>query len=173
MPVVVGPPVVIAPAKPKPAGMTFSIEGMELKIAPDGKTAPSSVEQRLKALEAENKALRDQLKRMEGDKPGKPRKPAKPSETNEATAPAPAHVVVKLPAEARLFVDETPCPLTSATRSFDTPILDPGQEYFYTLTAEVMRDGRTVTATRKVTVRAGAESVVEFGAMQPVLSASR
>jgi len=163
--VVASPPVIA-----KPRVMTFSIEGLELKTGPEVKAASSAIEQRLKALEEENRALRERLRSLDGGKPGKPAKPRKP---DEVSAPAPAHVIVKLPEEARLFVDETPCPLTSATRSFDTPALDPGQEYYYTLTAEVMRDGRAVTATRKVTVRAGEESVVEFGAMRSVLSASR
>ena len=132
--------------------------------------APGPIEERIRALEAENRALREQLRMREGGKPGKPGKPRKP---DDVSAPTPGHVVVKLPEEARLFVDETPCPLTSATRSFDTPALDPGQAYYYTLTAEVMREGRNVTETRKATVRAGKETVVDFGIMRPVLSASR
>ncbi len=58
-----------------------------------------------------------------------------------------ARVTVKLPADARLYVDGVPCPLTSATRSFDTPELDAGRSYYYTLKAEVVRDGETHAAT--------------------------
>jgi uncharacterized protein (TIGR03000 family) len=105
-----------------------------------------------------------------GQKPGAGGGERKPE---DVSAPAPAHVVVKLPAEARLFVDDKPCPLTSATRAFDTPDLQPGQAYYYTLRAEVTRDGRLVSESKRATFRAGEESVVEFGNMQTVQTAGR
>ena len=49
---------------------------------------------------------------------------------------------------------------TSATRSFFSPPLEPGQEYFYTLTAQITRDGQPITVTQRVNVRAGQESQV-------------
>ena len=79
-----------------------------------------------------------------------------------------ARVVVRLPADARLFVDDDPCTLTSAERSFDTPDLQPGVTYRYTIRAEVTRAGRPVTEIKRVTVRAGQETVVEFGEMLTV-----
>jgi uncharacterized protein (TIGR03000 family) len=117
---------------------------------------------REKALEAELRELKERLRKLEGGKPKK---------GDEVSAPA--HVVVKLPEEARLFVDDTACPLTSATRAFDTPELRPGQAYYYTLKAEVTRDGRAVTESKRVTVRAGEETVVEFGDLRPVQAARR
>ena len=41
------------------------------------------------------------------------------------------------------------------SRTFATPELNPGQDYEYMLTAEVVREGQTVTATERVIVRAG------------------
>jgi uncharacterized protein (TIGR03000 family) len=73
-----------------------------------------------------------------------------------------ATLTVKLPADARLFVDGVACPLTSATRSFDTPDLEAGQKYYYTLKAEVVREGETRTATRRVLVEAGKQVTVDF-----------
>jgi uncharacterized protein (TIGR03000 family) len=73
-----------------------------------------------------------------------------------------ARVTVKLPADARLYVDDVPCPLTSETRSFDTPDLDAGRAYYYTLKAEVVREGATQTATRRVVLEAGKQVTVEF-----------
>ena len=70
--------------------------------------------------------------------------------------------MVKLPEDARLFVDDKACPLTSATRTFDTPSLKPGQVYYYTVRAEVTRAGRPITESKRVTLRAGEETVVEF-----------
>ena len=54
-----------------------------------------------------------------------------------------ARVTVKLPADARLYVDNVVCPLSSDTRTFNTPELEVGRSYFYTLKAEVIRDGET------------------------------
>jgi len=103
----------------------------------------------------------------EGGKPPIP-KPRKP---DEVSAPAPAHLVVKLPEQARLFIDDTACPLTSATRSFDTPDLQPGQVYSYTLRAELTVAGRPVSESKRVTFRAGEETVVEFTDLQLVQAA--
>jgi uncharacterized protein (TIGR03000 family) len=83
-----------------------------------------------------------------------------------------ARVTVKLPADARLYVDGVRCPLTSATRSFDTPELDAGRSYYYTLKAEVDRDGATRTDTQRVLVEAGKQVTVEFKTL-PVQTASR
>jgi uncharacterized protein (TIGR03000 family) len=115
----------------------------------------AATDARTKALEDEVRALKEQIKKLSPPKPGG----GKPEETSE---PAPAHVVVKLPEDARLFVDDKDCPLTSATRSFDTPLLKPGQIYYYTVRAEVTRAGRPITESKRVTLRAGEESVVEF-----------
>src|SRR5262249_16862049 len=86
---------------------------------------------------------------------------------------APAKVTVELPSDAKLFVDDVTCPLTSAKRSFETPKLDPGQKYAYTLRAEVVRDGKTVTKHRKVGMRAGATVSVKFEDLEPLQAASR
>jgi uncharacterized protein (TIGR03000 family) len=83
-----------------------------------------------------------------------------------------ARVTVKLPADARLYVDDVLCPLTSATRTFNTPELDAGQRYYYTLKAEVVRDGGTRSATQRVLVEAGKQVRVEFKDL-PVQTASR
>ncbi len=83
-----------------------------------------------------------------------------------------ARVTVKLPADARLYVDDVPCPLTSTTRSFDTPALNAGQRYYYTLKAEVVRDGETRTAKKRVLVEAGKQITVEFNDL-PVQTVSR
>jgi uncharacterized protein (TIGR03000 family) len=80
-------------------------------------------------------------------------------------APAPAHLTVQLPESARLFVDNVACPQTSSKRSFDTPKLEPGKTYYYTLRAELVRDGQTVSESRRVDVKAGKEINVSFGDM--------
>jgi uncharacterized protein (TIGR03000 family) len=73
---------------------------------------------------------------------------------------AAATIVATLPADARLAIDGHPTTSTSGTRVFSTPPLEPGMEYSYTLTAQVVRNGTTQTVTKQVTVRAGEESRV-------------
>lgn len=74
-----------------------------------------------------------------------------------------AKVTVKLPSDARLWVDGVYCPLTSATRSFDTPALEVGKHYVYNLRMEMQREGRTISQTQQVRLAAGRNVVVEFG----------
>jgi uncharacterized protein (TIGR03000 family) len=82
------------------------------------------------------------------------------SRDKESLAPVPATLVVTLPAEAKLAIDDHATRATSATRTFVTPPLTPGQEYHYTLTAELRRGEEPVTVNKRVTVRAGEETRV-------------
>jgi uncharacterized protein (TIGR03000 family) len=92
-----------------------------------------------------------------------PEKIGKPKEGKKATrGPAPATIIVNLPADARLTVDGTVTKSTSATRVFTSPALKVGQEYHYNLKAEVVQDGKTVTLARRVAVRAGNETSVSL-----------
>jgi uncharacterized protein (TIGR03000 family) len=84
---------------------------------------------------------------------------------------APARITVHLPADAKLMVDGVECPLASDTRAFDTPKLAPGQQYYYTVKAELVRDGKTRTETKRIIFEAGRKIDVEF--TLPVETASR
>lgn len=66
-----------------------------------------------------------------------------------------AMVVVDLPAEARLTIDGQATTSTSGQRTFQTPELEDGKSFHYTLRAEVNRGGRVQTITERITVRAG------------------
>lgn len=83
----------------------------------------------------------------------------------QADAAEPARVTVLLPSRARLYIDGQLCPLTSDTRSFDTPPLERGRKFYYILKAAIERDGRTVEVSKKVLLQAGKRSVVDFGDM--------
>jgi uncharacterized protein (TIGR03000 family) len=86
------------------------------------------------------------------------------SGTKKSEAPgAPAQLTIRLPADAALYIDNQRCPLTSNVRSFATPNLELGRKYFYTLRAEIVRDGQTITENRRVIVAAGQQVNVEFG----------
>jgi uncharacterized protein (TIGR03000 family) len=71
-----------------------------------------------------------------------------------------AALVVHLPANAKLTVDNTPTNATSDTRRFVTPPLERGATYRYVLKAELDRNGQKATASRNVEVRAGETSDV-------------
>ena len=53
------------------------------------------------------------------------------------------------------MIDGTVTKSTSETRVFASPALKPGNDFTYTLKAEIIRDGRTVTTTKQVIVREG------------------
>jgi uncharacterized protein (TIGR03000 family) len=83
-------------------------------------------------------------------------------------------LVVQLPADAKLYVDDQ---LTKtegqAERTFSTPSLERGRDYYYILKAEVVRDGQTTSDSRRVIVRAGEEARASFGDMAAVANDSR
>ena len=74
--------------------------------------------------------------------------------------PSPATIVVTLPADAKLTIDDYVTNSTSERRVFVSPALEPGKTYAYTLKAEVMRDNKPQVVTKEVTVRAGEETPV-------------
>jgi uncharacterized protein (TIGR03000 family) len=82
--------------------------------------------------------------------------------TEEAALPAPATIIVNLPTDAKLAIDDFMTTSTSSPRIFATPTLERGKDFTYMLKAEIQRDGRTLTTTQMVTVRAGQESRVEL-----------
>jgi uncharacterized protein (TIGR03000 family) len=84
-----------------------------------------------------------------------------------------ARVSVRLPADARLFVDGVACPLTSSKREFDTPTLEPGRKYSYTLEAQLVRDGQTLTEKKQVILQAGRKVTVNFEKLRTEAAASR
>jgi uncharacterized protein (TIGR03000 family) len=80
-----------------------------------------------------------------------------PKDKESSLAPAPATIVVTVPREARLIIGGRVIKSSTTTRRFTSPPLERGMRFAYPLRAEVIRDGDTVTVTRRVTVRAGDE----------------
>ncbi len=107
-----------------------------------------------------------------GTKPAEPIKAPKTGEKG-AMVPAPATIVVSLPADARLTIDEAATTTTSERRVFVSPELAPGREFHYTLKAEWVRDGKTVMVSKQVAVSAGNETAVNIDAEEAVEVASR
>src|SRR5713101_2608979 len=77
--------------------------------------------------------------------------------------PLPARVIVRLPAEARLFIDGVLSSQRGPMRTVVTPALTPGFKYYYTLRAETMRDDGPVRRSKKVYFRAGETRTIDFG----------
>jgi uncharacterized protein (TIGR03000 family) len=73
-----------------------------------------------------------------------------------------AKLIVTLPANAKLFIDDMPMKSAAGTRSFNTPSLEPGQAYYYMVRVETVRDGKTISETRRVIVRAGRIARADF-----------
>lgn len=86
----------------------------------------------------------------------KPPPPKMASLTTQGT------VVVQLPADANMFVEGQIFNLTSATRAFVTPELQPGRAYYYTVTVEAVRHGKTLRDSKEITVAAGRTTQVDF-----------
>jgi uncharacterized protein (TIGR03000 family) len=82
-----------------------------------------------------------------------------------------ARLIVKVPANAKLYIDGHLTKATSRKRVFRTPDLESGQMYYYILRVEIVRDGKKVTQTRRVLVSAGQEVRASFSARKMQLVA--
>lgn len=90
--------------------------------------------------------------KMPGEK--KPEKP--PEEINKPIGQkAPARIVVSLPADARLTIDDYTSPALSDTHIIECSALGTEETRTYVLTARAMRDGKMQSVEERVTVRGG------------------
>lgn len=84
---------------------------------------------------------------------------------------APASVTVVLPENAKLTVNDVVVN-AKGKQTFTTPKLEKGKSYFYTVKAELVRDGKPVTETRRIDVTAGKDVTIDFTSTA-LLTASR
>jgi uncharacterized protein (TIGR03000 family) len=94
-------------------------------------------------------------------------------EKGKAEAAAPATIIVNLPANARLTIDGVVTTSVSARRVFESPALEAGKTYSYTLKAELNQDSNTVVVSKNVTITAGAKVEVTLSAADASAVASR
>jgi uncharacterized protein (TIGR03000 family) len=87
----------------------------------------------------------------------------------EPVVPAPpaanglAHFTVKLPADAKLWVNDAETKPIGSSRRFHTPPnLEPGKNYEYTFRAQWTDNAQTVTHDRNVRFKAGDDLTVDF-----------
>jgi uncharacterized protein (TIGR03000 family) len=77
--------------------------------------------------------------------------------------PQSAEIVVYLPAEAKVFIEDRPTTSTGPERHFETDPLQPGRTYTYTLRVEMPDDSESDDPqTKRITVRAGETVEVRF-----------
>ena len=77
-------------------------------------------------------------------------------------------IIVNLPSDATLYVNELESKPGSNVRSFISPDLEKGKAYFYTLRVELKRNDRVLTETQKITFQPGNEVVVSFNHLDRV-----
>jgi uncharacterized protein (TIGR03000 family) len=80
--------------------------------------------------------------------------PPKKEEGKESAALNRASLIVDLPVDAKLYVDDQLTKATSERRVFNSPPLQDGQTYYYILRAEVVRDGKALSETKRVLLHA-------------------
>lgn len=73
-----------------------------------------------------------------------------------------AHIQVIVPAGAKVLFGNGATLQDGTVRLFDSPPLTPGRDYVYDITAQWRADGKDMTATRHVVVRANATVIVDF-----------
>src|SRR5262249_20676646 len=78
-----------------------------------------------------------------------------PPKKEEKKVDGSARLIIDVPTDAKLYIDDQPMKTQSARRTFSTPALQPGQTYYYEVRAEVVRDGKTQAETKRVIVRSG------------------
>jgi uncharacterized protein (TIGR03000 family) len=80
--------------------------------------------------------------------------PAPPAETTKIDRSA-AVLVVKVPADATVYLADQKMSLTGTERKFRVPVGDAGKEYKYPVRVEVVRDGKTLVSRTEQKLRGG------------------
>lgn len=90
--------------------------------------------------------------------------PAPPSDSGASFYRPSSNAVltVRVPAEARVFVNGLPTTSTGSLRRYVSNGLRAGYNYTYQIRAEIVRDGQTISETKTVKLQAGDSSDVEF-----------
>ena len=91
---------------------------------------------------------------------------ARAANANNASTPAPihtlAHVTVRVPSQAAIWIDGTKTASTGSVREFESLPPTPGSHYTYDIKASWNENGHEVSQTQKVDVTAGAHVNVKF-----------
>jgi uncharacterized protein (TIGR03000 family) len=88
--------------------------------------------------------------------------PAKGGDKKDQVSATRAKLIVEVPADAKLYIDDQLMKTPSTRRVYSTPDLEKGQAYYYMVRVEVVRDGQVQTETKRVILRAGDEARADF-----------
>jgi len=84
-----------------------------------------------------------------------------------------ATVAVRVPADAEVWFDGAPTSQRGESRTFSSPPLNADRDYHYDIRARWTEGGKEVEQTRRVNVRAGQRSAVDFTRPEPVGAPSK
>jgi uncharacterized protein (TIGR03000 family) len=79
-----------------------------------------------------------------------------------AQGPARATIVLRVPADAKVYFDGATTKQTGTPRTFVTPALRAGIAFPYELKAVIVRQGKVLSRTERITVRAGRTTRVDW-----------
>jgi uncharacterized protein (TIGR03000 family) len=142
-------------------------------VAQSPPPVPASVAVQPSLTPAEIDAVRGLLRNMANKEEKKAFVPPPVRETSQVAIGNVARITVRVPNDARLWVDSVECPLTSSVRSFNSPPLQPGQKYAYTMRVQVERNGQTLTDQKRVILTAGRQVEVDFTSLNTTNMAQR
>jgi uncharacterized protein (TIGR03000 family) len=162
--------------QPAPSTVVFGTP-METVVPSTSGTTVSTDPTLTPSTDAEKDAVRQALKYLRDKKslpnnplPNNPLPPV-PGINPKLDVPPPpglsaqAKLTIRVPENAKLWVDDVACPLEGEVRTFNVPNLEPGLEYAYTVRIEVERDGRMASEERQVQFAAGRNVEIDFGSM--------
>jgi uncharacterized protein (TIGR03000 family) len=108
----------------------------------------------------------DEAKPEKKDEPAKDKKDIEPKkkdkDNTDNKTQARARLVFEMPRGASLYVDGQLIERADERKAFQTPPLERGEQYYYELRVEVLRDGRKFVENRKVTLAAGETVRADF-----------
>jgi uncharacterized protein (TIGR03000 family) len=76
-----------------------------------------------------------------------------------------ARIIINLPRDAKLFVEDRQIKGAAQKKEFLTPTLEKDQYYYYEFRAEVVRDGKPVSETRRLMLKAGGTFRADFSSL--------
>lgn len=91
----------------------------------------------------------------------------KPKTVEPGSTSQRGRLVIEVPDDARVTIDDQPTQTTSEVRVFQTPELEPRKLYYYIVKVEVVRDGQTLTEQKRVLIQAGEEVKASFKDLGP------
>ena len=71
------------------------------------------------------------------------------------TTPTSARILIDVPENAKLYIDGQPVKDVRGERMFYTPTLNAGEKYYYDVRIETVKDGKVISESKRLIVRAG------------------